>query len=329
MQLKLMLVLSTGLCFTGCGRKDDGQSQPNAAAPASDATEAPVAVRACKEVKASAKPPALALQAGGVTYANDLFPVMEVACAECHRGDIENRQNSTNCFYMRDNIVNLIQRLENSADAAVFKAANPAATDDEIRARYADDERPMPPIGGNRVPLTGDEIDLFRAWRDSPNKCEEGAPVPEDAVINPVTDYSSDADEHESFEKLFATASCEDGPLINTEQNWALVQPLLQPEADAPSAFYDYATRAYVPGATSALEVCDYDSFIASLGDIVGIDSALRPYEQYGWRLTQCAVVGGLPMASLVAISRTKNTLGDTILGLNYKTVTIDAAKAE
>src|SRR4051812_21074277 len=94
----------------GCGRGDDHINRgPGAAAkPAAEVLGPPLAappattvdVRSCK---VSAATTALAL-AGAVSYAGDLYPIMQKNCASCHNGAQENRQDSTNCFYMRDHI---------------------------------------------------------------------------------------------------------------------------------------------------------------------------------------------------------------------------------
>jgi hypothetical protein len=184
----------------------------------------------------------------------------------------------------------------------------------------------MPQPGGNRVGLTTEQIDLFKGFADAPDKCAEGEPTPENATITTPDGYSSDDEEQSSqnLEKLFATSGCQDGPTVNTDANWALMQPLLAEDPNATSAFYDYGARAYVEGATKAPYDCNYDNFVASLGDLQGLEPTLREYEKYGWKLLQCAVVNGMPRVSLATLSTTINTLGDTILGINYKTVTIE-----
>ncbi len=331
---KLALAL-LGCVLSACGKDDDGDYQDHrtpvaaqvitegaaAAGPglSSDATAA-ANTRSCS-VGSGGQP--LSLQ-GGVSYAATLYPIMQENCADCHRGDIENRQNSTNCFYLKDHVDNVVKRLENGVAAAAYKAANPAATDNEVRALYPENERPMPQFP--RPPLAQTQIDLFRAWGTQVDQCTEASDVPETTELTPPVAYSSDEEEtsSQSLEKIFANAACEDGPPVNSAANWAAAMPLLALEANPASAFYDYSTKKYVPGATLAPYPCTFDGFIGSLKGLVGFEDTLRQYEKYGWRLHQCAIVAGLPLASMVSLSKVSNTLGDTILGINYKTITVD-----
>lgn len=317
-----LALATTAVLLHSCGRdekSEDGGVSSGPLAQLGDATAAPESVKVCKPV-------ALALQST-VTYSGNLYPTTQKSCAQCHRGDIENRQNSTNCYYMKDHLANLIARLDNAVAAAAFKVANPAATNNEITNMYTEDDRPMPPVG--RPPLTAAEIDDFRNWAAVANKCGEGDPIPEDEVLATPAHYSSDEDEssHQSLEKIFESATCTDGPSINTEANWAAVTPVLALEPNPPSAFYDYVAKDYVAGATAATHECSFDGFIASLDaeNVTGVEKTLRDYQGYGWRMTQCAVVDGLPLASMATLSAVINSLGDTILGVNFKTIKFGA----
>lgn len=333
-----------GCVLSACGKDDDGDHQDNrtktrtpvatmvktegetAAGPglSSDATAAANA-RSCS-VGSGGQPLSLLED---VSYAATLYPIMQENCANCHRGDIENRQNSTNCFYLKDHVDNVVKRLENGIAAAAYKAANPTASDNDVRGLYPEDERPMPQFP--RPPLTQAQIDLFKAWGTQVDQCTEPSDAPEPSELLPPAAYSSDEEETSSqnLEKIFANAACEDGPPVNSEANWAAAMPLLAQEPNPTSAFYDFATKKYVAGATAAPYPCTFDGFIGSLKGLVGFEETLRQYEKYGWRLHQCAIVAGVPLASMISLSKVSNTLGDTILGINYKTITVDLGAPE
>jgi hypothetical protein len=320
---RTLIVVAT--LVAACGSiKDEQRDDPAPAAEAatSDASAADALqeVRVCK-----VNSPALHLQ-GSVTYSGDLYPIMQRSCSGCHGGAMENRQNSTNCFYLRDNAANVIRRLENAVDAAARRAADPALTEDQLLSAYPEAEAPMPAIGGDLEPLTASEIELFRAWSVQDDQCMEGEPAPELAEIPTPTHYSSDEDELApgAFEEIFGSAGCEEGPEVNQPASWALVDSLLAREPNPPSAFYDYAAKAYVPGAEAVSFECSWDGLIGSLSDLAGIEPTLREYEKHGWRLLQCAKLDGLPLAAMATLSRVTNTLGDVTYGVNYKTITIE-----
>lgn len=310
-------------CGSVKNEKRDDPAPPVAAAAEASTPSSADALQEVRVCKVDA--PAMRLQ-DGVTYSGDLYPILQRACSRCHGGAIENRQNSTNCFYIRDNADNVIRRLENALDAAARRAADPALTDEQLRSAYPAEEAPMPAIGGDREPLAEGEIELFRAWAGQDDQCQDGAEAPELAEIPTPEHYSSDEDEQapEAFEEIFGSASCEEGPAVNVPDNWALVESLLTREPNPPSAFYDYAAKAYVPGAEAVPFECNWDGLIASLSDLADIEPTLREYEKHGWRLIQCAKVDGLPLAGMATLSRVTNTLGDVTYGVNYKTIAIE-----
>jgi hypothetical protein len=320
-------LIAAATLVAACGSvKDKQKDDPAPPAVAETATGSASSADALQDVRVcKVGPPAIRLQ-DAVTYSGDLYPIMQRACARCHGGAIENRQNSTNCFYLRDNADNVIRRLENALDAAARRAADPALTDDQLRSAYPEEEAPMPAIGGNREPLTEGEIELFRAWAEQDDQCQEGEPAPELAEIPTPEHYSSDEDEQapEAFEELFGSANCEEGPEVNLPASWTLVESLLTREPNPPSAFYDYAAKAYVPGAEAVPFECNWDGLIASLSELADIEPTLREYEKHGWRLIQCAKLDGLPLAGMATLSRVTNTLGDVTYGVNYKTMTIE-----
>ncbi len=322
---KQIWFLLWALSANGCGRDrgdDAGGSAPAAAATA-DAADAG-GVKSCK---VAAKPQATLALADGPTYAGSLYPLLQRSCANCHRGDIENRQNSTNCFYLKDHLANVIKRLDNAVAARIFKDANPAATNDSIRDQYPRTEWPMPPV--DQPPLAAAEIDTFRAWAAAA-QCTDENPLASEAPPPAPTAYSSDDEETspKALGKLFESAACNDGPAVNTQENWDLVAPLIAADPAAASAFYDYANKAFVDGAAAAPYACNIPDFLASMGDVSGIAPVLLAHEAYGWRLTQCAIVNGYPRLSLATLSETTNTLGDRILGLNWKMISVEQATA-
>jgi hypothetical protein len=342
----LALALGCGTSRTGSSESDEGTDTGESSTPA---------VQVCKPAAATR----LSLMADEVSYTKDLYPIMNTDivgnqprghCSQCHSGNNDDRPNSTNCLYLAENIDNVLARLNNAREAKTLDIAiradlaldpnGPLAagfTGDEadnnavntfvrtqVQAAFAADEQPMPryPFDDNRQPLTTSQILLFTKFKDVADKCSQGEPGPEFAEI-PVPDAFSDA-EAGALPGEGDVAQCDDGPAVNTEDNWALMGDLLEAEEEPASSFYDYETKEYVDGAAAASFECTWDNFIASLPGVAGFAETMGAYRDYGWRILNCSVVDGLPRASMATLSRITATNGDASLALNWKAIALD-----
>ena len=97
----------------------------------------------------------------GVTYANDIKPILDKSCAKCHSGDHPKA---------RLKLDSLEGILKGSRDGLVVIVGNSAKSDMVLAAAHLteDQDEWMPPAkAGSRFPnLTPEQIGLLRAWID-------------------------------------------------------------------------------------------------------------------------------------------------------------------
>lgn len=306
--------------IVGCGSEGDNNKRSGSSA---NLTKIPRTAVCKKPTPPSAE---LKLQSD-VDYTRDLFPIMQRACSRCHAGSIEDRQNSTNCYYLKDNIDNVLARLDNAIAAEALRQSDPTLTAEQIASTYPTDAQPMPPSGNDRMPLSASEIALFRSFATSASQCQDTGAGPILADIPLPNHYTSDNANavSENIEALFNSAACREDASVSSDERWELVADLLQEPHERTSAFYNFASKKYVEHAEAYTSSCDYASMRQVFAGVSAAYSLLRDYENDGWRLLQCASVKSLPMLGLVKLSQTVNSLGDVMVGVNYKTISFEA----
>ena len=182
----------------------------------------------------------------------------------------------------------------------------------------------MPPVNRNRnqnPAVTADDIAVFQAWKDAPNKCT-GANTPPDDALAPAPAHTDDADLQASQSKVFETSACEDGPTVAPD--WTFAAALVAIPDGSASTFYDYEKHSFVAGATAMPGECSIDALIGLLRGVAGAEKALQEYRDYGWRAIQCSMVDGRPRAYLAHLARVPNTLGDKVYGVYVKDIHIE-----
>ena len=287
--------------------------------------DAAATVRVCGAVPAAALGFSLV---AGETYQGNIVKIVTEKCAACHAGD-QDRQNSTTCGFLEKNLDSVITRMENSLAAQSLKAASDALANgdpgkrnnDQIRDQISANDRtkwPMPPVGRNPG-ISQSEIDTLKAWKSVPNKCIDASTPDEPLAIPSV--HTDDDEQRGKLAKMFETDACEDGPSVARDK--PVIESILTLPSDSLSGFYDYEAMTYVDGARKMEENCSIDYFIAAVAMIPGAQEALKAYKDYGWWVTQCAIVDGRPQAYLSHIARVKTALGDTNYGVFLKLLKI------
>lgn len=97
-----------------------------------------------------------AAKKAGVTFAKDIKPIFDKACAECHG---EKKQKGK---LRLDSLANALKASENGKSVVPGKSADSSLV--KAIARLNEDDA-MPPEGKGK-PLTAAEIGLIRAWID-------------------------------------------------------------------------------------------------------------------------------------------------------------------
>jgi mono/diheme cytochrome c family protein len=92
----------------------------------------------------------------GVTFAKDIKPIFDKACAECH-GDKKQKGK-----LRLDTLANALKESENGKSIIPGKSADSTLV--KVVARLNEDDA-MPPEGKGK-PLTAAEVGLIRAWID-------------------------------------------------------------------------------------------------------------------------------------------------------------------
>lgn len=337
----IMIVGCSSVVFiSSCGVQGTRHSKRNDGSLSADASSVDPGYRACKMPEKSDqstspsggldKPQASLMNLQGATYSANLYPILQSACSECHKPSIENRQNSTNCYYIRDHFDSFLKRIKNARDAQAFKVANPTASNDAINNRYPRTERPMPPI--DKPPLSEAEVALFESWRGIQNPCGETDQINQEEVIPKPKTHSSDREESnvQNLNKLFATASCEDGPDINSEDNWKLFEPTLRLESAGTGGdkYYDFFKGKYLDHVTLVKESCSMEGLLTVFADLPSVRDALASHAAYGWRVIQCGGEKGnlgevFPHITIGSLSRVTTSIGDYVYGLNLKYLSV------
>lgn len=312
-----------------CGSESDKDVTPAAETTSLNVQEASTQVRACGSgVPATAA--ALGFNLVGETYAKDIVPIVTDKCVRCHGGDA-NMQNSTTCGFLEKNIDAVIVRLQNAlageAQKIIEDAKDPTdltkLDNNGIRDAVSGGDRtkwPMPPIGQNaQRQITQGQIDIFQAWKSVPDKCVDVSTP--DEPLPDVTDYTDADEETARVAKIFEGETCKDGP--SEIGGRAVIEPLLALPADSTSAFYDYDKKEFVAGAVKMEGNCTIDYFIEAVGVIPGAADALKEYKDYGWFVTQCAIVDGRPQAYLAHVASVTTALGDRTYGAFLKLLRI------
>lgn len=339
MKREALIVLLIWTSF-GCG-KGGGSEATDDAADADQTT--PDAVKVCAPIGETASTTATtttteegaAFKLAGVKFSVDVYPLFRDRCARCHNNDGNNNapKAAGSWGYWLTNADEIIRRVTIGRAVKDYKDTN-SSDDNTARDNTTDGQDQMPRDDPDDA-LSTAQIALWQECADDLAACGATDLSPEyyeGAVTDADQDYTSDEAENSSQKlgTLFATAACEDGLEVNSDENWEQIASLLAKPDGGASAFYDYNKKVFVEGATEAPYDCTFDAFIASLADagIEGVETQLRAYESYGWRMTQCAVSEGKPLASMVTISATANTLGDKILGANFKTIALGEDEA-
>lgn len=324
-QFATALLVATLTVIASCGDDKHDQDKGSNAADAEGAPAAQTAdrVKACGVNDGAA----LGFNLAGETYASSIVPITVGKCVRCHAGDPQ-MQNSTTCGYLEKNIDAVLVRVNNSILAEAQLVIENAKVDgdttklsaNQIQNSYPAGQRPMPPTGqqANRR-ITTPEIDIFTSWRDVPNKCQDLSTA--DGALGEVLNYTDADEELARKAKIFQAEGCEDGPAVASDR--AYVENILALPADSPSAYYDYAAKAFVAGARKMDGNCTIDYFITALGVVPGASDVLKEYKAYGWWTTQCAVIDGRPQAYLAHVARVTTALGDRTYGVFLKPLKI------
>jgi hypothetical protein len=164
------------------------------------------------------------------------------------------------------------------------------------------------------------------------NPCGEADQITIEEVIPAPKSHSSDAEESsvQNLNKVFASASCEDGPEINTEDQWNNFTVQLKRDSEGPNAgkFYDYTQKKYLDNVASITEGCSMEGLIGAFAGIPSFRDALAQHAAYGWKVLQCGGERGegpglegqvLPRITIGSLSRITTSLGDFIYGVNIK----------
>jgi len=112
-----------------------------------------LALSATAAGKKDLPPPA---KKAGVTFAKDIKPIFDKACAECH-GDKKQKGK-----LRLDTLANALKESENGKSVIPGKSADSTLV--KVVARLNEDDA-MPPEGKGK-PLTAAEVGLIRAWID-------------------------------------------------------------------------------------------------------------------------------------------------------------------
>lgn len=265
-----------------------------------------------------------ALSAADPNWKDDIMPLFQAKCsgATCHNPDTAGRLNVRNFTNVVNAVANVRKRIENGRDLAAKITADTTIDDNDTNFNaavdtYVNGEKPMPQPNRNNaltVALNDADYNMFVLWITNGMKQFGAGELGDDAPpLSTPTEYSDSEEDKNSFESLLTSANCQDGPDVNTDANWSKVAKLLDPgEPNKPDAgYYDYSAKQWMTGKKASFE-CTYDNFIASIG-IDEVGRILNEYKAYGWRIQQCTVVNGLPLAGLVHLNDVSGKLGVSV----------------